>query len=92
MTDDELIALSLRLEAETGYDSIPTVETFRRVGSHIGDDNTGLIHCCFPGCRVKGSDVIGMWRHWHFSKHGLSFGKSWKEMTGRGTTSGGPIP
>lgn len=65
----EIVALSLRLEAETGYDSIPTIE-----GMYSNE-------CIFPGCETRTKDAEKMWLHVHFGrKHGLSFGKTLDEL------------
>jgi len=59
----ELEALSVILERETGYDSIPTI-------AQIYDGA-----CCYPGCRFRRSDPADLWKHVHFGKtHHRSFG------------------
>jgi len=63
-TDDEAVeAMSLRLEQETGYDSIPTI---RRVYDRT---DAGAYICCFPDCGVARRDAIVLWRHVHFGPH-----------------------
>lgn len=58
----ELEQLSVALEDDTGFDSIPTVE---RLYDGV---------CCFPDCEFHRSDPAALWEHVHFSrKHGLSF-------------------
>ena len=69
MTPNDLEALSQRLEQQTGYDSIPTIERMYRTTP------SGTIKCCYPHCTVLRRRPEDMWRHIHFSqKHGLSFG------------------
>ncbi len=66
---DQLRELSLRLEKETGFDSIQSIE---RV---YDQTERGAYTCCFPGCGLSRRDAAEMWRHVHFSPiHGLSFG------------------
>lgn len=68
MEQHELRALSLRLELDTGCDSIPTIERVY--------DRTlrGAYECPHPGCRLARMQAAEMWRHVHFGPHGLSFG------------------
>jgi hypothetical protein len=67
---DALVALSVRLEDETGYDSIPTIEM-----GYSG--KPGVYLCPFPDCEFAHRNAVEMWKHYHFSaKHGLSFGRS----------------
>lgn len=69
--------LSLALERETGYDSIPTIET------HYQDyDRPGRYVCCFPDCGTRTRTAERMWLHIHFAvKHGRPFGaKSPEEL------------
>lgn len=62
--------LSLRLERETGFDSIPTIERI-----YEDPDRKGRFLCSFPDCKYKTLDPEQMWRHVHFgAKHGMSFG------------------
>lgn len=74
--DNDWAGLSLRLEAETGYDSIPTiVRIYDRTGP------SGRYVCPFPTCDTTISGAERMWRHVHFSrKHGLSFGVKTPEL------------
>lgn len=62
----ELELLSLDLEHETGYDSIPTIERVYDHGIHA-------FECCWPDCSVRRLDAAAMWEHVHFGKHGKSF-------------------
>jgi len=65
------IELSVRLERETGADSIPTIA--RMYGDP--DSRRGTLACVFPGCRFRTLDPERMWRHVHFNRrHGYSFG------------------
>jgi 8-oxo-dGTP pyrophosphatase MutT (NUDIX family) len=59
--------LSLELEEETGFDSIPTIE---RVYDR---SDRGSIFCPYPGCRYSRRDPVAIWWHVHFGFHGLSF-------------------
>lgn len=69
MPTSDLRALSVELEAETGYDSIPTIERI-----HGGD-------CPYLRCLFRRLDPEAMWRHLHFSNtHGLSFGMPLDEL------------
>jgi hypothetical protein len=68
--DADYRALSVRLEQQTGYDSIPTIE-----GMYEDPDHPGRFVCCFPGCTTATRSAQRMWLHVHFGqKHGLSFG------------------
>lgn len=59
LTDDQLRLLSVRIERETGFDSIPTIE------QHYSDDD-GYFACVFPGCRRRTRTSARMWRHVHW--------------------------
>lgn len=60
---DDVVALSLEWEAETGYDSIPTIErVYDRAPS-------GAYVCVWPGCSYSRHYSGSMWRHVH-SAHG----------------------
>jgi hypothetical protein len=74
MTTD-LVALSVRLEEQTGYDSIPTIE---RVYDRYPN---GSYACCWPDCGRRTREAVAMWRHVHFQSHGLSFDRTWEEVT-----------
>jgi len=50
---------SLRLEKETGADSIATIE---RV--YDRRDN-GVIECIWPGCKFARKDPVAVWQHVH---------------------------
>lgn len=53
---DEIIQFSLEWENDTGYDSIPTIETHYVNG------------CVVPGCNFQRKDPVEMWFHVHLSK------------------------
>lgn len=79
MPDDDrtyLRAISLELEEETGYDSIPTIER-----TYLDLDERDVYECPFPDCSLVRRDSVAMWKHVHFSrKHGLSFGRSLEHL------------
>jgi hypothetical protein len=58
------VAWSVELEAEHGFDSIPTIEETYWV-------NTNGNYCCvFPGCSFTRDDAEAMWRHVQYAaKH-----------------------
>lgn len=61
--------LSVRLERDTGYDSIPTIERL-----YYDPDDEGRYLCPFPRCPTVRKSAESMWRHVHFTrKHKLSF-------------------
>lgn len=63
------LLLSLKLEKETGYDSIPTIE------ENYERDQFARIECCFPWCGATRRTAEAMWRHVHFSEeHNRPFG------------------
>lgn len=70
----DYVALSLRLEKETGYDSIPTIERVYEA------TDTGRICCVWPGCKFRSLEAEDVWRHVHFGKHGLAFGVKSPEL------------
>lgn len=68
-TREQVVALSLDLENETGFDSISTIERL-----YDGE-------CCFPDCAFRTRDALKMWKHVHFGrKHGKSFGATLDEL------------
>ena len=70
----DLRELSIRLERETGFDSIPTIERMY--------DDDGVYRCVFPDCHVTRREAAVMWRHVHFgARHGLSFGRTLAELS-----------
>lgn len=64
----EIRALSLRLEHDTGHDSVATIERIY--------DRTlnGSYVCKRIGCRVARKQAVELWLHMHFGVHGWSFG------------------
>lgn len=54
---------SLRLERETGADSIPPIE---RVYPQAA---SGAYLCVWPGCKFARRDPAAMWRHVHGPSH-----------------------
>jgi hypothetical protein len=69
--DTDLRALSVNLEAKTGFDSIPTIE---RIYAR-NEAGAPPYDCPFPHCAATRRDPVEMWRHVHFGrKHPLSFG------------------
>lgn len=75
MSPDELRALSVKLEDETMYDSIPTIERIYQT------TDSGAYECPWPTCVVVRRDPVVMWRHVHFGMHGKSFGRTFEEVT-----------
>lgn len=78
-TDNSVRRLSLRLERETGADSILTIELIYECTAdafYPPPERRGAYLCCFPDCSFRSMSAEKMWRHVHFSprKHGLSFG------------------
>lgn len=73
LDEEQVRTESLRLEAETGFDSLDTVE---RVYASVDDD--GRFDCPFPGCRTKTRKALRMWHHVHFVHTPHSFGASFK--------------
>jgi hypothetical protein len=70
----ELRDLSVLLERETGFDSIPTIE-------RMYEADSGAYECVFPDCRISRRKAEAMWRHVHFSAaHGLSFGRTLQQL------------
>ena len=48
---------SLRIERETGLDSIDTIE---RVYSQT---ESGAYRCCWPNCKIVRRDPVKLWHH-----------------------------
>lgn len=59
-TSSDVRDWTLRYEADTGYDSIPTIERVYCVG-----EDEGLYECVHPGCGWRTRDAERMWRHVH---------------------------
>lgn len=65
----DLVELSVQLQDETGYDSIPTIEAM-----YHGQ-------CVFPDCDFGSKSPEKMWKHVHFArKHGRSFEASLDDL------------
>jgi hypothetical protein len=62
---EQLIAISLAWEKQTGNDSIPTVERI------YDRSDSGAIKCVYPGCSFTRRDAVLVWRHVH-TGHGNS--------------------
>jgi hypothetical protein len=69
MKQHDVVELSVILEEQTGYDSIPIIERL------YAKTTRGHIKCCFPDCKYRTPNPADMWVHIHFTQtHGLSFG------------------
>lgn len=64
-TLDDLEAISLEWEKQTGYDSIATIKrVYTRAPS-------GAYQCVWPGCEFARQDAAKLWKHVH-TGHGTS--------------------
>jgi hypothetical protein len=77
----DFLLLSLKLERETGFDSIPTIEEmYEQVDENTQEyykDDIGALICPTPQCDSTRHTAEAMWRHVHFTNDGLhsySFG------------------
>lgn len=59
-----LEAISVEWERETGYDSIPTIETHYHTGT-LWDDR---YRCVFPDCGFVRRNPVDMWFHVHLGQ------------------------
>lgn len=80
MNPGELRHLSVSLEQQTGFDSIPTIERVYE------ESDGGAYLCVFPGCGFKRKDATAMWLHVHFGPHGRPFGPAGPDLLLAGTT------
>lgn len=62
-TEYEWTVLSIAWEAESGYDSIPTVK------NNYPQTGSGAYRCVWPHCNLVKENAIEMWVHVH-TKHG----------------------
>lgn len=74
-TTDALRSLARRFEADTGQDSIDTMET------HYRAENTDALVCVMPHCKFRRTDPYAMFQHVHFGNHGLSYGMTFEQFT-----------
>jgi hypothetical protein len=65
-----LYDLSVRLEEQTGFDSIPTIE---RVYERFGPGDRSIA-CVWPNCDHTRRDGKAMWKHVHFHHNPPAFG------------------
>lgn len=77
LSRDELVELSVALQqVGLGGDSIPTVQSH-----YLRDEESGTYECCYSSastmgqhdCRFRRRDPVAMWRHVHFTGHGLTW-------------------
>jgi hypothetical protein len=79
LSREELYALSVELERRCGADSIPTVESHYLTGETV--QNAPTFMCCYSAastmgaesCLMRRRDPVAMWRHVHFTGHGLTW-------------------
>lgn len=67
----DFMLLSIKLEVETGFDSIPTIEEHYRHEPWNDETCTykwdGKYECVMPSCGVIRHTAEAMWRHVHFT-------------------------
>jgi hypothetical protein len=60
----DLVTLSVEIEADGGWDSIPTIDRMYR-----WPDEDSACRCVMPGCEFRRHDPVEMWKHVHVSGH-----------------------